>query len=73
MSHVIVDGVIDIPRTKAYQFNAPDAKLSPEAVSLCFSAFSDENCNVCLKLTDQDCRFILVFAHTAENYVYFRA
>ena len=33
VSHVIVDGVIDIPRTKAYQFDHPDAKLSPEAVS----------------------------------------
>lgn len=32
VSHVIVDGVIDIPRTKAWKFDHPDAKLSPEAV-----------------------------------------
>lgn len=33
VSHVIVDGVIDIPRTKAWKFEHPDAKLSPDAVS----------------------------------------
>lgn len=33
VSHVIVDGVIDIPRTKGWKFEHPDAKLSPDAVS----------------------------------------
>ena len=32
VSHVIVDGVIDIPRTKGWTFEHPDAKLSPDAV-----------------------------------------
>lgn len=34
MSHAIIDGVIDIPRTKAWTFEHEDAKLSPDAVSL---------------------------------------
>jgi NAD(P)-dependent dehydrogenase (short-subunit alcohol dehydrogenase family) len=33
VSHVIMDGVIDIPRTKEYRFEHPDAKLNPDAVS----------------------------------------
>ena len=34
VAHVIVDGVIDIPKTKHYDVNngAPDGKISPEAV-----------------------------------------
>lgn len=31
--HAIIDGVIDIPRTKEWKFDAPDAKIDPEAVS----------------------------------------
>ena len=31
--HAIIDGVIDIPRTKEWKFDLPDAKISPEAVS----------------------------------------
>ena len=35
VSHIIIDGVIDIERTKAYQVSdAPDSKISPQAVSL---------------------------------------
>jgi NAD(P)-dependent dehydrogenase (short-subunit alcohol dehydrogenase family) len=34
VSHAIIDGVIDIPRTKAWVFEHEDAKLSPDAVSL---------------------------------------
>lgn len=34
VSHVIVDGVIDIPRTKEWKFEHEDAKLDPDAVSL---------------------------------------
>lgn len=33
VAHVIVDGVIDIERTKGYVFEHEDAKLSPDAVS----------------------------------------
>lgn len=40
VSHVIIDGVIDIPRTKAWTFEHEDAKLDPAAVSfLLLSAF----------------------------------
>ena len=34
VSHAIIDGVIDIPRTKEWLLNAgPDAKLSAEAIA----------------------------------------
>ncbi|EFX04552.1 short chain dehydrogenase reductase [Grosmannia clavigera kw1407] len=35
VAHVIIDAVIDIPRTKAYAVNngAPDGKLSPDAIA----------------------------------------
>ncbi|KAI9037229.1 oxidoreductase, short chain dehydrogenase/reductase family [Aspergillus affinis] len=33
VSHVIVDGVIDIPRTKEYKFEHEDAKLDPDAIA----------------------------------------
>lgn len=39
VSHVIVDGVIDIPRTKGWTFDQPDAKLDPVAVSLALFMF----------------------------------
>ncbi len=32
--HAVIDGVIDIERTKDYKFDHPDAKIKPEAVSL---------------------------------------
>lgn len=31
--HAIIDGVIDIPRTKEWKFDAPDAKISPDAIA----------------------------------------
>jgi NAD(P)-dependent dehydrogenase (short-subunit alcohol dehydrogenase family) len=35
VAHAIIDGVIDIERTKAWKVSdAPDAKISPQAVSL---------------------------------------
>ncbi len=37
VSHAIIDGVIDIPRTKEWNLG-PDAKISSEAVS--------DSCNV---------------------------
>jgi len=33
VAHAIIDGVIDIERTKGYKFDHPDAKISPNAVS----------------------------------------
>ncbi|KAE8356794.1 hypothetical protein BDV28DRAFT_126545 [Aspergillus coremiiformis] len=33
VSHVIIDGVIDIPRTKAWTFDQEDAKLDPHAIA----------------------------------------
>ncbi len=32
VAHAIIDGVIDIERTKDYKFDHPDAKISPHAV-----------------------------------------
>jgi len=39
VAHVIVDGVIDIPRTKGYHVNegVADGKISPDAVSYSIS------------------------------------
>ena len=36
VSHAIIDGVIDIPATKDWTFDAPDAKISADAVSSIF-------------------------------------
>ena len=33
VAHAIIDGVIDIPRTKDWKFDAPDAKISPEGIA----------------------------------------
>ncbi|KAJ5098255.1 hypothetical protein N7532_005256 [Penicillium argentinense] len=33
VSHAIIDGVIDIPRTKGWVFEHEDAKLSPDAIA----------------------------------------
>ncbi|KAJ5558822.1 hypothetical protein N7535_009296 [Penicillium sp. DV-2018c] len=33
VAHTIIDGVIDIERTKSYKFDHPDAKLSPDAIA----------------------------------------
>ena len=39
--HAIIDGVIDIERTKDWKFEHEDAKIKPEAVStgLCYPRF----------------------------------
>ena len=34
VAHAIIDGVIDIPRTKDWHFEKEDAKISADAVSL---------------------------------------
>ena len=36
MAHAVIDGVIDIPRTREYKFDEEDAKLSADAVSVVF-------------------------------------
>lgn len=33
VSYAVIDGVIDIPKTKAWLNDVPDAKISPDAVS----------------------------------------
>lgn len=33
MAHAIIDGIIDIPRTKGYVFEKEDAKINADAVS----------------------------------------
>ena len=33
VTHAIIDGIIDIPRTKEWKVDAPDGKISPDAVS----------------------------------------
>jgi len=33
VAHAIIDGVIDIERTKDYKFDHPDAKISPDAIA----------------------------------------
>lgn len=62
MSHAIIDGVIDIPRTKGWVFEHEDAKLSPDAVSqTCVSVYG--------RKTDQclDCGLVLVPAYPAAD------
>lgn len=45
VNHAIIDGVIDIERTKHYQFEHDDAKIKPEAVCLGMkSAVERETC-----------------------------
>ena len=36
VSHAVIDGVIDVPATKDWTFEAPDAKISADAVSSLF-------------------------------------
>lgn len=63
VSHAIIDGIIDIPRTKQYVLPHEDAKLSPDSVSLnicqCFSCI----------LIVLDCGLVLVPAYSAADYV----
>lgn len=39
VSHVIIDGIIDTPRTQQFVIDHADAKLNPEAVSCFFFLF----------------------------------
>ena len=63
VSHTIIDGVIDIPRTKAWVFEHEDAKLNPDAVSYLSWAMRYR----CWCGTD--CGFVLAFAYSAAYYL----
>jgi len=63
VSHTIIDGVIDIPRTKAYVFEHEDAKLSPDAVSH-FHLLVGYSYSLFI-----DCGLVLVSAYTAADYI----
>lgn len=70
--HAIIDGVIDIPRTKEWKFDAPDAKIDPEAVSDSFylGFVLDMSVVVTNDVVDRGC--VLVLAYTTENELYER-
>ena len=71
VNHAIIDGVIDIERTKDWKFEHEDAKIKPEAVSRSdplFGVFSADMCYcTMLTLASPDCRCLLVSAYSAEN------
>lgn len=62
MSHAIIDGVIDIPRTKAWTFEHEDAKLNPDAVSPIDSISGYQTDYFWL-----DCGFVLASAYSAAD------
>lgn len=64
VSHAIIDGIIDIPRTKQWVLPHPDAKLSPDSVSLNIVS-STVNCI----LIGLDCGLILASAYSAADYL----
>lgn len=64
MSHAIIDGIIDIPRTKQWVLPYEDAKLSPDSVSLKI----DLTCFNCI-LIGLDCGLVLAFAYSATDYL----
>lgn len=70
VAHVIVDGVIDIPRTKGWEANggAEDGKIRADAVSFVFCCYGDDDG----RLTDWgiDCGQLLVLAHAASVELY---
>lgn len=41
VTHAVIDGVIDIERTKGWKFDQPDAKIDPNAVSLLHNLFME--------------------------------
>lgn len=70
VAHAIIDGVIDIPRTKGWVFKDEDAKIGPDAVSDLHFIYRwiPLNCTACVMLTTRlDRRCILVSAHAAED------
>lgn len=70
VAHAIIDGVIDIPRTKEWVFKDEDAKIGPDAVSDLHFIYRwiPLSCTACVMLTTRiDRRCILVSAHAAED------
>lgn len=70
VAHAIIDGVIDIERTKDWKFDVPDAKISPHAVS---SQTQHPEIKHYVRWTKRpdtfppDCGFILVPAHSTPD------
>lgn len=66
VSHVNVDGVIDIPKTKEWLTDAgPDAKIKPEAVSRPCFRYSRYGRMMLTGNGGTDCRRVLVPAYAA--------
>lgn len=72
VAHAVIDGVIDIPRTKEWQLGE-GGKIKPEAVSFsnscsgrCFGGLLDLGgfCGIVL-IRIIDCGFVLAFAYAA--------
>jgi NAD(P)-dependent dehydrogenase (short-subunit alcohol dehydrogenase family) len=66
VAHAIIDGVIDIERTKAWKLDGPDAKISPHAVR--YPAISGR-VSQAREISDhaEDCGFVLVPPYSATN------
>ena len=68
VSHTIIDGIIDIPRTKAYTVAHEDGKLSPDAVGFPhYHLFEFDRMLTYLP----DCGFLLASAYPATHDVCF--
>lgn len=69
VAHAIIDGVIDIPRTKGFVFKDEDAKIGPDAVSdlhlIC--RWIPFIARLCDAKSSIDRRCVLVSAHTTED------
>lgn len=71
VAHAIIDGVIDIERTKHYKFDQPDAKISPDAVSLSQHLLHIARDNLLTEdVSNTDRRFVLALAHPAPNHLH---
>lgn len=67
VGHAVIDGVIDIPRTKEYMKDAgPDAKISPDAVSALHCTWMSHADNM------TDCGCVLASSHAATELFYKR-
>jgi hypothetical protein len=68
VAHAIVDGIIDIPRTKAWNANdgKPDGKINPDAVSFVESSSRKKGLTTLTNWTKKDCRKLLVSTYPAS-------
>ena len=62
--HAIIDGVIDIERTKDWKFEHEDAKIKPEAVSTIINR-CDGLCKMLMRIPDRG--LLLVSPYTTPN------